>query len=112
MQNAVKGFRSVVNVTNLSLGEHIYIRPTFYRIFRKKSTEDFHSIPYSVALFSAMLLLYYAFLKEEGAFLLITINCIGFAIESVYLLMFMIYASKDAKVQLPTESLSLLYSGL
>ncbi|OWM87204.1 bidirectional sugar transporter NEC1-like [Punica granatum] len=73
--------------------------PTFYRIFRRKSTEGFHSIPYSMALFSAMLLLYYAFLKVKGAFLLVTINCIGFAIESVYLLIFMIYASKKAKIQ-------------
>ncbi|KAK4747123.1 hypothetical protein SAY87_026160 [Trapa incisa] len=82
----------------LSILVYLSPLPTFYRIFRKKSTEDFHSLPYSVALFSAMLLLYYAFLKEEGAILLVTINCIGFVIESGYLLMFIIYASKEAKI--------------
>lgn len=73
-------------------------RPTFYRIFKKKSTQGFQSIPYSVALFSAMLLLYYASLKGSNAFMLITINGIGCIIESLYLLFFMIYATKTAKV--------------
>ncbi|KAB1216181.1 Bidirectional sugar transporter SWEET14 [Morella rubra] len=71
--------------------------PTFYRICKRKSTEEFQSLPYSVALFSAMLTLYYAFLKTS-ALLLITINCIGIAIESIYLAMYMIYAPGRAKI--------------
>ena len=72
-------------------------RPTFRRIYKKKSTEGFQAIPYVVALFSAMLTLYYGLLKPDGV-LLITINTIGILIESVYILLFMIYAPKDAKV--------------
>ncbi|THF98639.1 hypothetical protein TEA_008905 [Camellia sinensis var. sinensis] len=70
--------------------------PTFYRIYKKKSTEGFQSIPYAVALFSAMLLLYYGFLKTNGL-MIITINTVGCAIEATYLLVFMIYATREAK---------------
>ncbi|GAA0160615.1 hypothetical protein Leryth_000624 [Lithospermum erythrorhizon] len=71
--------------------------PTFYRIVKRKSTEGFESIPYSVALFSAMLYVYYAFLKGN-ALVLITINCLGSAIETTYLIIFIIYATKKTKI--------------
>ncbi|ONH93801.1 hypothetical protein PRUPE_8G253500 [Prunus persica] len=81
--------------------------PTFYRIFKKKSTEGFQSIPYSVALFSAMLMLYYAFLKTN-AFMLITINSVGCIIETSYLVMYMIYA--PAKTRIYTAKLLVLFN--
>uniref|UniRef100_A0A7N0U231 Bidirectional sugar transporter SWEET n=1 Tax=Kalanchoe fedtschenkoi TaxID=63787 RepID=A0A7N0U231_KALFE len=73
--------------------------PTFYRIYKKKSTEGFQSIPYSVALFSCTLLLYYGFLKTSGGLMIITINSIGCAIEATYLTIYMIYAPKSSKSQ-------------
>ncbi|KAL9677041.1 hypothetical protein QQ045_005268 [Rhodiola kirilowii] len=73
--------------------------PTFYRIFKKKSTEGFQSIPYSVALFSCTLLLYYGFLKTSGGLMIITINSIGCAIEAAYLTIYLIYAPQSSKTR-------------
>ncbi|XP_020224475.1 bidirectional sugar transporter SWEET9 [Cajanus cajan] len=71
--------------------------PTFYTIYKNKSSEGFQSIPYVVALLSALLLLYYGFIKTNAT-LIITINCIGCAIEVSYLTMYIIYAPKKQKI--------------
>ncbi|XP_019455232.1 PREDICTED: bidirectional sugar transporter N3-like [Lupinus angustifolius] len=76
----------------------VFLAPTvtFYRIYKKKSTEGFQSVPYLVAMFSSMLWLYYALLKK-GAFLLITINSFGAFIEFFYIIFFITFADNNAK---------------
>lgn len=71
--------------------------PTFYTICKRKSSEGFQAIPYSVAFFSASLLLYYAFLKTN-AYMIVTINGIGIVIETIYLFIYIIYAPKKSKI--------------
>ncbi|WVZ75269.1 hypothetical protein U9M48_023341 [Paspalum notatum var. saurae] len=71
--------------------------PTFYRVYRKKSTEGFLSTPYVVTLFSCMLWIFYALLKS-GAELLVTINGVGCVIETAYIAMYLVYAPKAARV--------------
>ncbi|XP_076904473.1 bidirectional sugar transporter SWEET14-like [Bidens hawaiensis] len=78
--------------------------PTFYKVYKKKSTEGFQSIPYVVGLFSAMLWIYYALLKGHDALLLITINSVGIVIQTFYLCVYVIYAHRKARM----ESLKLI----
>lgn len=77
--------------------------PTFYKVYKKKSTEGFQSIPYVIGLFSAMLWIYYALLKKN-VMLLITINSVGIFIQTFYLCVFVFYAPKKARI----ESLKLI----
>ncbi|XP_004501726.1 bidirectional sugar transporter SWEET12 [Cicer arietinum] len=71
--------------------------PTFYRVCKKKSTEGFQSIPYVAALFSAMLWIFYAYVKT-GETLLITINAFGCVIETIYLAIYVAYCPKKARM--------------
>ncbi|RWR80057.1 bidirectional sugar transporter SWEET12 [Cinnamomum micranthum f. kanehirae] len=70
---------------------------TFVRVYKRKSTEKFQSVPYVVALFSAMMWIYYAFVKSD-AMLLITINAAGCVIETTYIALFVIYAPRKARI--------------
>ncbi|KAG8379471.1 hypothetical protein BUALT_Bualt07G0091900 [Buddleja alternifolia] len=72
--------------------------PTFNKIYKKKSTEGFQSVPYVVGLFSAMLWIYYAFLKTDTT-LLITINSVGCFTQTIYICFYLIYAPKIARMQ-------------
>ncbi|MFS8014433.1 putative SWEET sugar transporter [Helianthus anomalus] len=80
----------------ISFGVFLAPLPTFYRIYLKKSTQGFQSIPYSVALFSCMLLLYYGCIKAENGTMIITINSVGCIIETAYLVFFLIYATRES----------------
>jgi len=71
--------------------------PTFYRVWKRKSTEGFQSIPYVAALFSAMLWLFYAYMKT-GETLLITINAFGCVIETIYLAIYVTYCPRKVRM--------------
>ncbi|KAI3472919.1 hypothetical protein Pfo_029224 [Paulownia fortunei] len=71
--------------------------PTFIRIYREKSTMRFQSIPYVVALFSSILWIYYALLKPHST-LLISINLFGCIVETLYIFIYIYYASREVRI--------------
>jgi solute carrier family 50 protein (sugar transporter) len=73
-------------------------RPTFLRVYRKKSTEGFSSVPYVVALFSCTLWILYALVKTNSSPLL-TINAFGCVVEATYILLYLIYAPRGARLR-------------
>jgi uncharacterized protein with PQ loop repeat len=73
-------------------------RPTFLRVYRKKSTEGFSCVPYVVALFSCTLWIFYALVKTNSSPLL-TINAFGCVVESVYILLYLVYAPRPARLR-------------
>ncbi|XP_015074696.1 bidirectional sugar transporter N3-like [Solanum pennellii] len=84
--------------------------PAFRRICKEKSTMGYQSVPYVVALFSSMLWMYYAFIKKN-AILLVSINSFGCIVETIYITIFILYASKEARRQ-TVQLLVLLIGGL
>ncbi|GER44775.1 bidirectional sugar transporter SWEET15 [Striga asiatica] len=94
----------------ISIFVYLAPAPTFIRICKEKSTMGFDSLPYAVALFSSMLWVYYAVLKTN-ALLLISINAFGCIVETVYLILYLIYASKKSRSQ-TAKLLGLMNVGL
>ncbi|XP_009383909.2 bidirectional sugar transporter N3-like [Musa acuminata AAA Group] len=70
---------------------------TFYRIYRNKSTGEFQSMPYVFSLFSCSLWIYYALVKTHSV-PLITNNAFECLIEAAYITMYLIYATKKARI--------------
>ncbi|GKV29209.1 hypothetical protein SLEP1_g38155 [Rubroshorea leprosula] len=91
----------------VSFGVSLAPLPTFYQIYKKKTSEGFQSIPYLVSLFSAMLWIYYALLKKD-AILLVTINTFCVFIQTFYIFTYFFYAPK--KERLVTVKFILLFN--
>ncbi|KAI9079450.1 hypothetical protein K1719_038532 [Acacia pycnantha] len=79
--------------------------PKFYRVYKKKRTEGLESMPYIASLFSAMLWLFYAYVKT-GEMFLVVVNASGCVVETIYLAIYITYCPKKARM--PTLRLILL----
>ncbi|XP_051220289.1 bidirectional sugar transporter SWEET16 [Lolium perenne] len=69
--------------------------PTFWRIVRSKSTEEFEPAPYVLTLLNSLLWLYYGVTKPDGL-LIATVNGFGTVMETIYVVLFLIYAADHA----------------
>ncbi|EMS58275.1 Bidirectional sugar transporter SWEET17 [Triticum urartu] len=70
--------------------------PTFWRIVRSRSTEDFEAAPYVLTLLNTLLWLYYGLTKPDGL-LIATVNGFGAVMETIYIVLFLVYAADHAK---------------
>jgi solute carrier family 50 (sugar transporter) len=81
-------------------------RPTFWRIIKRKSTEDFSGVPYNMTLLNCLLSAWYGLpFVSPNNILVSTINGAGTAIEAVYVVIFLVFAS-SRKTRLQTLGLA------
>ncbi|KAL5231360.1 hypothetical protein ABZP36_030136 [Zizania latifolia] len=78
----------------------VFLAPvsTFVQVYRKKSTGGFSSVPYVVALFSSVLWIFYALVKTNSRPLL-TINAFGCGVEAAYIVVYLLYAPRKARLR-------------
>uniref|UniRef100_A0A6N2LU97 Bidirectional sugar transporter SWEET n=1 Tax=Salix viminalis TaxID=40686 RepID=A0A6N2LU97_SALVM len=78
----------------------LFLAPTitFKRIIRSKSTEQFSGIPYVMTLLNCLLSAWYGLpFVSKNNILVSTINGAGSVIETIYVVVFIIYAAKKEK---------------
>nr|CAD1818184.1 unnamed protein product [Ananas comosus var. bracteatus] len=98
------------NVTALFL----FLSPilTFRRIQKNKSTEDFSGVPYNMTLLNCLLSAWYGMpFVSPNNLLVSTINGAGTAIELVYVIIFLTYAS-TSKVRMKMLGLLMIVSSI
>ncbi|CAI9754397.1 unnamed protein product [Fraxinus pennsylvanica] len=93
----------VFGVFGNATGLFLFLAPTitFKRIVMKRSTEQFSGIPYVMTLLNCLLSAWYGlpFISPNNILVSI-INGTGAAIESVYVLIFLIFAPKKEKAKI------------
>lgn len=77
----------------------ISYRPTFMRIVKNKSVEEFVPDPYIACVMNCLLWIFYGLpFNHPNSTLVITINGIGLGMELIYLTIFLIYGNKNHRV--------------
>ncbi|KAF3323008.1 bidirectional sugar transporter SWEET2a-like isoform X2 [Carex littledalei] len=75
--------------------------PTFKRIVRNKSTEQFSGLPYLYSLLSCLICMWYGLpFISYGVVLVVTVNSIGAAFQLTYLILFIVYADPKRKLKM------------
>ncbi|PWZ31633.1 Bidirectional sugar transporter SWEET2b [Zea mays] len=69
-------------------------RPTFKRVLKAKSTEQFDGLPYLLSLLNCCICLWYGlpWVSDGGRALVATVNCTGALFQLAYISLFIFYA--------------------
>lgn len=74
--------------------------PTFRRIIRNRSTEQFSGLPYIYAFLNCLICLWYGTpLISNDNVMVVTVNSIGAVFQLAYIILFIVYAEKAIKVR-------------
>ncbi|KAL2503660.1 Bidirectional sugar transporter SWEET1 [Abeliophyllum distichum] len=106
-----KALHLVFGVLGNATGLFLFLSPmvTFKRIVMKRSTEHFSGIPYVMTLLNCLLAAWYGlpFISQDNI-LVTAINGTGAVIESIYVLIFLIFAPKKDKAKILGLVISIL----
>ncbi|CAH2078941.1 unnamed protein product [Thlaspi arvense] len=77
----------------------VFLSPveTFWKIVRRKSTEEYKSLPYICTLLGSTLWTYYG-IVTPGEYLVSTVNGFGALVEFIYVSLFLFYAPRHLKL--------------
>ncbi|ERN06624.1 hypothetical protein AMTRI_Chr01g112820 [Amborella trichopoda] len=94
--------RNIVGIIGnvISFGLFLSPMPTFYMIWKKRAVEHFSAVPYVATLLNCMMWVLYGLpIVHPNSILVVTINGVGFVLESFYLTMFLIYSTKAQRIK-------------
>ncbi|KAM0933139.1 putative SWEET sugar transporter [Dioscorea sansibarensis] len=75
--------------------------PTFRRIIRNKSTEQFSGLPYIYSLLNCLIVLWYGLpWVTQGVLLVATVNSVGAFFQLTYVIIFIIYSDNLRKLKM------------
>ncbi|KAF4347017.1 hypothetical protein F8388_017835 [Cannabis sativa] len=75
--------------------------PTFRRIMRNQSTEQFSGLPYIYSFLNCLICLWYGSpFVTPGVILVATVNSIGAIFQFIYITIFILYAEKSKKLKM------------
>ncbi|XP_077242526.1 bidirectional sugar transporter SWEET6b-like [Tasmannia lanceolata] len=94
--------RNIVGIIGNIISFCLFISPapTFYKIWKKGSVEQFSPIPYLATLLNCMLWVFYGLpIVHPNSLLVVTINGTGFVLEAIYLSMYFLYSTKEQRLR-------------
>lgn len=93
-------FVYVTGVLGNIMSGQLYLSPipTFWRILKRRSTEEFESLPYICKLLNAYFWIYYG-LIEPDSLLVATVNMFGAVVEIIFLIIFLLFAPSRMKAR-------------
>ncbi|XP_042381129.1 bidirectional sugar transporter SWEET2a-like isoform X2 [Zingiber officinale] len=86
----------------------VLFRPTFGRIVRNRSTQEFSGSPYVYSLMNCLICMWYGMPWVAGVVLVATVNSAGAAFQMAYVALFLFYADRTRKIRMAAMLIAVL----